>query len=170
VSDYQPVFTWGHININVSNFDRSVAFYQKFGFEIMMPAIPYLGLKDKEGGALMPQTIASALGLPEGVSGRACIMQLNTGFPKIDLMELIGQRQQKPLKNVDLGLVRICLSSKNLQKDYNYLVEQGVEFLSSPQGCKDGMADIATCVDPDGTLIELIQVYLNKWPRLSVGD
>ena len=28
---------------------------------------------------------------------------------------------------------------------------------------KDGMAEIAVCIDPDGTLIELIQVHFDKW-------
>jgi hypothetical protein len=45
-----------------------------------------------------------------------------------------------------------------------------VKFLSAPQPGKDGMADVAICVDPDGTLIELLQVYLDKWPSLPSGD
>ena len=39
-----PKFTWGHININVSNLERSIEFYEKLGFEVFMPEIPYLGL------------------------------------------------------------------------------------------------------------------------------
>jgi len=31
---------------------------------------------------------------------------------------------------------------------------------------KDGLADVAVCVDPDGTMIELIQVHLHKWSAL----
>ena len=90
-------------------------------------------------------------------------MQLDNGFPKIDLTEFAVKTQQKPLTNADLGLVRICLASQDLQRDYVYLSDQGVEFILEPQPCKDGMAEIATCIDPDGTLIELIQVYLEKW-------
>ncbi|MFT4721801.1 MAG: hypothetical protein ACI9SB_002980, partial [Candidatus Azotimanducaceae bacterium] len=47
------------------------------------------------------------------------------------------------------------------------LTALGVAFLSPPQPCEDGLADLATCVDPDGTLIELLQVYLDKWPTLK---
>jgi len=166
MSDRGPHFGWGHINVNVRNLERSIEFYEKLGFEVFIPAIPYLGLTATAGATAMPPASARALGLPDVSRGRACIMQLDNGFPKIDLTELADQAQQEPLTNADLGLVRICLVSQNLQSDYARLSEQGVEFLSAPQPGKDGMADIATCVDPDGTLIELLQVYLDKWPQL----
>jgi catechol 2,3-dioxygenase-like lactoylglutathione lyase family enzyme len=162
-----PKFTWGHININVSNLDRSIGFYEKLGFEVLIPAIPYLGLKSEAVIQVIPEAANRALGLTPDTGGRACIMQLDNGFPKIDLTEFAGKTQQKPLTNSDLGLVRICLASQDLQKDYVYLREQGVEFILEPQPCKDGMAEVATCFDPDGTLIELIQVYLEKWPHLG---
>ena len=90
-------------------------------------------------------------------------MQLDDGFPKLDLTELIGQQQNNPLANADLGLVRICLVSQNLRQDYDQLTAQGVEFISAPQRDEGSLADIAVCRDPDGTLIELLQVYLENW-------
>ena len=162
-----PKFTWGHININVSNLERSIEFYEKLGFEVFIPAIPYLDLKSEAVMQVVPEAATRALGLHPDTRGRACIMQLDNGFPKIDLTELAGKTQQTPLTNSDLGLVRICLASQDLQKDYAYLREQEVEFILEPQPCKDGMAEIATCFDPDGTLIELIQVHLEKWPGLD---
>ena len=50
-----------------------------------------------------------------------------------------------------------------LVSDYERLVEGNVAFISPPQTTRDGMAEVATCIDPDGTLIELIQVHLDKW-------
>ncbi|MCZ6852341.1 MAG: VOC family protein [Gammaproteobacteria bacterium] len=170
MSDRVPRFAWGHININVSNLDRSIEFYEKLGFEVFIPAIPYLGLTTQAGAAAMPEASARALGLAAETRGRACIMQLGRGFPKIDLTEFADTAQEKPLTNADLGLVRVCLVSQNLQDDYARLRESGVEFLSTPQPGKDGLADIATCVDPDGTLIELLQVYLDKWPSLPLRE
>jgi len=164
MSDQTPQFTWGHININVSNLDQSIEFYEKLGFAMFMPAIPYLSLTAQPGTMTMPAASARALGLPADTRGRACIMQLNTGFPKIDLTEFAHQTRQAPLTNSDLGLVRLCLVSRNLQQDYAHLSKQGVKFLSTPQRSEGGLADVATCVDPDGTLIELLQVYLDKWP------
>jgi catechol 2,3-dioxygenase-like lactoylglutathione lyase family enzyme len=164
-----PSFLWGHININVSNLEHSIAFYEKLGFEVFIPAIPYLDLSAEAEATTMPEPGITALGLSADTSGRACIMQLDNGFPKIDLTEFTDKQQEPPLTNADLGLVRFCLVSQNLQQDYEQLVEQGVKFVSEPQSGKDGMADIATCIDPDGTLIELLQVYLDKWTLPSAG-
>lgn len=166
MTESPPALSWGHININVEDLNRSIEFYQKLGFTVFMPGIPYLGIEEPAVKG-MNTSAAAALGLPDGVQGRGCIMQLNDGFPKIDLTEFPDTRQSKPLTNVDLGLVRICLVSRDLLKDYEHLRGQGVRFLSEPQACLDRMADVATCVDPDGTLIELLQVYLEKWPRLE---
>ncbi len=158
-------FAWGHININVSNLEQSLAFYQKLGFELFLPGIPYLNLEQGDASAVDPSS-AEALGLPGGVSGRACIIQLDNGFPKIDLTELAGLAERPPLQNKDLGVVRLCLVSEDLEADYRRLVAEGVSFLSPPRTCHQRMAEIATCVDPDGTLIELLQVHLERWPAI----
>jgi len=163
MSETPPHLTWGHININVSDLDRSIAFYERLGFEAFMPGIPYLGLRAQAPDGVMDADGARALGLPPDTRGRACIMQLDRGFPKIDLTELSGASQRAPLANDDLGLVRLCLATANLQELHGHLSEQGVEFLTPPQPAKDGLADVATCMDPDGTLIELIQIYPKRW-------
>jgi len=134
------------------------------GFEEFRPGIPYLGLTDTVEATTMPETCAHALGLPPTIRGRACIMQLGSGYPKINLTEWCDTSQAKPRGTVDLGCVRICLGSRNLWKDYERLSTGGVAFVSEPQLAKDGMANIAVCADPDGTLIELIQTNRDKWP------
>ena len=153
---------WGDINVNVSNLDSSIEFYERLGFEIYKPSIPYIGLTLDPTSNSMDKGSRTALGLPKETSGRACIMQLDNGYPKLDLTQLDDMPQSIPLSNADLGLVRICLASVNLEADYNNLKKLDVEFISPPQTAKDGRADIAICVDPDGTLIELIQVHLGK--------
>jgi catechol 2,3-dioxygenase-like lactoylglutathione lyase family enzyme len=163
MSNHAPKLSWGHININVSNLERSIAFYQKLGFQLFIPAIPYLGLTAKTESAPLQQPSARALGVAENTRGRACIMQLDDGFPKLDLTEFDGEQPKNPLTNSDFGLVRICLVSQNLNQDYDKLTAQGVEFISAPQRDEDCLADVAVCRDPDGTLIELLQVYLENW-------
>ena len=153
---------WGHININVSNLDSSIEFYEKLGFEIYKPSIPYTGLTVEPKSNSIDEGSRTALGLPEQTSGRACIMQLDNGYPKLDLTQFDDINQSIPLSNADLGLVRICLASANLEADYNNLKKIGVDFISPPQTAKDGRAEIAICRDPDGTLIELIQLHLGK--------
>ncbi len=167
MSSGPPKLGWGHININVRDLDRSVDFYRQLGFAVFLPGIPYLNL-DAHARQLS-DTAAVALGLPPGSRGRACIMQLDTGFPKLDLIEWIGSDGEGPLRSGDLGIVRLCLASRQLQHDYDVLCRGGVRFLAPPQRGQDGMADIAVCVDPDGTLIELIEVHLEKWPRLPAS-
>lgn len=158
-----PSLSWGHININVRDLDASIAFYQKLGFSVLLPGIPYLDLTVQADSNRIPATAALALDMPEHSEGRACIMQLNDGFPKIDLTQWSTTEQRRPLHNADLGLVRLCLASQDLEADYAMLVEQGVSFLSAPQATQDGKADIAVCSDPDGSLIELIQLHLDRW-------
>ncbi len=113
--------------------------------------------------AQIPDSATEALDLPVGKSGRACILELGDGFPKLDLTELHGPSNRPPLANDDVGMVRLCLASGDLQADYTRLQEQGVTFISQPLPTQDGRADIAVCVDPDGCLIELIQVHLENW-------
>ena len=155
-------FSWGHININVSNLEASIAFYKKLGFTIFVPSVPYLNL-NIQASSKIPSATSQALGLAEGTKARACIMQLNETFPKIDLTEFTDGQSNRPLLNDDLGLVRICLISEDLVAAYEELKSQGVEFLSPPTACHDRLADVAVCKDPDGTLIELLQVYLDRW-------
>lgn len=157
--------SWGHININVSDLDRSIEFYQLLGFEVLLEGIPYLSLSAEADFDALPAEAAAALGLPAGTSARGCILQLGNGFPKLDLMELHAPSARRPTGNGDRGLVRLCLASRDLAADCERLATVGVEFLTPPRTCADRMADIAVCRDPDGTLIELIELHLERWPR-----
>ena len=158
-------FRWGHININVRDLDVSIRFYQKLGFEPFIFGIPYLDLTAEHENPVPPAS-AKALGIPAGTRGRACILQLESGFPKIDLTAFANLDQREPLHNKDRGLVRFCLISRDLVADYAQLNDAGVEFLCPPQSCHQRMAEIATCVDPDGTLIELLQLHRDRWPAI----
>ncbi|MEM9759745.1 MAG: VOC family protein [Pseudomonadota bacterium] len=169
MSDSKPSFGWGHININVSNLERSIAFYEKLGFVLFLPAIPYLGMK-KDNAQPLSEELAEALGIAPPPSGRACIMQLDDGFPKLDLTEFSNTESLPPLTNADRGLVRICLISEDLQADVERLRAEGVEFLSDVQAGHDQLGDVALCRDPDGTLIELLQVYLERWAPYLDGS
>ena len=111
---------WGHININVSNLEASIEFYKKLGFQPFVAGVPYLNL-NAQTRAEIPSDASHALGLVAATAGRACILQLDDGFPKIDLTELTTQPEHSPLANDDLGLVRICLISEDLVSTYENL-------------------------------------------------
>ena len=157
-----PDLSWGHININVSDLDTSIAFYEKLGFSLLIPGVPYLGI-EKDATLEIPAKQGAALDVAAGTTARACIMQLDDGFPKIDLTEYTKDSPQRAGANDDLGIVRFCLATQNLVEDHASLTEAGVEFLSEPTEGVGGLADIAICRDPDGTLIELIEIHLEKW-------
>ena len=53
-----PDLSWGHININVSCLEDSIAFYQKLGFSLLLPGIPYLELNASGEAATMPDSAA----------------------------------------------------------------------------------------------------------------
>ena len=57
-----------------------------------------------------------------------------------------------------------------LRSEVKRLEAEGVEFLTEPQVGHGGLADVAVCKDPDGTLIELLQVYLERWQVILSGD
>ena len=141
MSENGPAFAWGHVNLNVEDLERSIAFYALFGFEVFMPSIPYLGLVRDEVRTLGDDN-AAALGVPAGTRGRACILGLGQTFPKLDLTEFEMEDAREPLSNADLGLVRLCLASQDLQADYETLTAAGVEFISAPKKAKHGLADI----------------------------
>jgi hypothetical protein len=79
-------FAWGHININVRDLDASVGFCRMPGFEPMLPGVPYVNLNSETPSSIAAEA-AVALGVREEPRGRACIVQLDYGFPKLDLTE-----------------------------------------------------------------------------------
>ena len=166
MSEQAASLSWGHINVNVSDLERAIEFYTKLGFSLFLPGIPYLDLEQGTPPREIPEEATHALGLKGRATGRACIMQLGKGFPMLDLTELSVADAADPLVNGDRGIVRICLASRDLASDYARLTGEGVEFLSPPTAGNGGSAEIAVCRDPDGTLIELIELHLDRWSEL----
>lgn len=156
---------WGHLNVNVRHLERSIGFYELLGFEVFRNAVPYLGLERRSLRPL-PESMTEALGIAPGTRGRACILQLDGGLPKLDLIELTPAGKRQPLTSRDVGLVRLCLGSRDLDADVARLRSAGVEMLSEPQTDPRRLARVAVCLDPDGTSIELIEIDLARWARL----
>lgn len=157
---------WGHVNLNVTDLERSIAFYGALGFSVFLEAIPYLEI-ERQASRALPADACAALGLAEGVRARGCILQLGDTFPKLDLTELEAAAgsppPRPPLATADRGLVRLCLASSDLASDVERLAGAGAEFLTPPREDERGLAKIALCRDPDGNLIELIQIDAAKW-------
>lgn len=162
MEDSTPSLSWGHIVLNVRKLETSVAFYEKLGFEIFVPIIPYKGLTMEDDAAETPPEGESEVIADGYAGGKPCVMGLKGAFPMIDLTEADGREPIPPLLSRDLDPVRICLASHDLKADYAQLESVGVPFLTPPCISEDETAMIAICTDPDGTLIELIQLHLEK--------
>jgi glyoxylase I family protein len=142
-----------HININCVNFERSLEFYKMIGFKVVRD----LG----EGGN---EKMGRGLRM-DGARGRAVLMILgdNPRSTRIDLIEWKSPKTEgRAYPHLyHAGICRIALRTRTLLEDYERLKSNGVEFWTEPlmfklkEGREEGFV---CCTDPDGTVIELIQV------------
>ncbi len=157
---------WGHLNVNVTNLERSIAFYGRLGFSMMLEGIPHLGLSLHHESAL-PDTLCEAYGLPGATRARGCILQLGDGFPKLDLTEYSTTVDSAPLGAGALGCERFCLAVEDLAAEIERLARSGVPVLTGATTGEQDLAQVAVCLDPDGTRIELIQLDLGRFVELG---
>jgi catechol 2,3-dioxygenase-like lactoylglutathione lyase family enzyme len=140
-----------HVNINCSDFDRSIKFYELLGFQKVFDVPPKNSIE-----------VAAAVGMPPyTVKGALLLLNSETPF-MLDLLEW-----QEPSDNsppyphlYHLGLARIALRTDDLDSDVTFLKSQGVEFLSEPASVQlDGQPETRfVCFkDPDGTILELVE-------------
>jgi len=144
-----------HVNVNCSNFERSLRFYQMLGFKVAVD-IPQVteGASNSDTGR--------GLGLPDS-NARAAIMTLSDDrhATRLDLIEWTKPRDDaKPYAQLNhLGIARIALFTKGLREEYQRLKSEGVSFISEPVVIRTGAgkALFACFYDPDGTILELIE-------------
>jgi glyoxylase I family protein len=142
-----------HININCTNFERSFSFYKKLGFNVIRD-LGEVGNEKLDRGLRM-----------NGARGRAVLMILgdNPRSTRVDLIEWKNPATQGSAypQLHHAGMCRIALRTRTLQQDYERLKAEGIEFWTEPLMFKlkdDKEEGFVCCTDPDGTVIELIQV------------
>ncbi|MEM9176909.1 MAG: VOC family protein [Myxococcota bacterium] len=164
--------SWGHVNLNVRDLERSIAFYAELGFGVFLPGIPYLGIQREGPPAEIPKDCAAALGLAPGTRANGCILGLPGGFPMLDLTayaraasDTAGPAGDEGDRGApgSAGWERICLATPDLAAEVDRLGAAGVRFLTAPADDPGGLARIAICLDPDGHRIELIQIAVERW-------
>ncbi|MEZ5378628.1 MAG: VOC family protein [Acidimicrobiales bacterium] len=158
--------SWGHLNINVSDLGRSIEFYERLGFSMMIEAIPHLGLSLNEE-ATLTDALCVAYGLPIGTRALGCILQLDHGLPKLDLTQYVLPDAAEPLVAGALGCERLCLAVRDLPAEIDRLERAGVTFVGGAASGALDLAQVAVCLDPDGTRIELIQLDLRRFVELG---
>ncbi len=129
------------IAITCSNFDASLDFYHnKLGLEIVM---------DLE----IPSDLATDVGLaPTGFRQ----VRLQAGNTLIKLMD-IQNPPPTPSDEFSAGVRWLTFIVEDIQNVIDSLEQKGVEFLSEPISAPDAVG-VACTKDPDGILIELVQI------------
>ena len=148
--ELQAVF---HFTVNASDFEKSLDFYQKLGFEL---------LRDNRD-VLWPQFVADNFGMKRA-QGRGSLLGLSSAEMqvRIDLVEWLDPLDvpaaERP--SVDERPPRIvAIRTRNLVAAYETLRDRGIEFIREPfhPDPKLGVLGVVCCRDPDGLIIELIE-------------
>ncbi|MDO8433743.1 MAG: VOC family protein [Candidatus Binatus sp.] len=142
-----------HVNVNCTDFARSMEFYAKLGFKVV---------RDLE--VVGNPELSAGLRIPDG-RGRAVLLMLgnNRRATRLDLIEWLHPKTAgTSYPNLwNAGICRIALRTRDLRKDYAALKAQGIEFWTEPSffNVREGREEgFVCCSDPDGAVIELIQV------------
>jgi len=137
-----------HFGIVVSDMETSLYFYRNL-----------LGLKVAKVMEESGEYIDNVLSL-EGVRVATVKMSADSGSTLVELLEF--KSHPRPIHGepevYSAGPSHVAFTVDDLDGVYRRLSESGVRFKAPPQQSPDGYAKVAFCRDPDGTLIELVEV------------
>lgn len=141
-----------HININVTDIERSAEFYGLLGFK-EVDRFHECGTPGLDRGLGFERTETHARFMALGNSERETVL---------DLVQWVEPAASKPeIELNQIGIPRLCLRVKDLDGEVERLKENGVEFFSEPQVI-DTLARKPRFVlfrDPDGIVLELVELY-----------
>jgi catechol 2,3-dioxygenase-like lactoylglutathione lyase family enzyme len=142
-----------HVNINVSDFDRSRRFYEALGFRLFWMVAP-----------ANTAEVAAAVGMPP-CQVKGGLMRLENADPPlvIDLLEWQSPSDaDAPYPHLyHLGIARIALATRDLDADVATLTRMGVAFVGPPARVQTeggGGPRFVCFKDPDGTVLELVEM------------
>ena len=143
-----------HVNINVSDFDRSKTFYEALGFRLIWMVPP----------TNTPECCAAVGMPPYQVKGGLMVLEgTDTPFV-IDLLEWQTPTDPAPPYPhlYHRGLARIAMATRDMDADLAALADMGVELVGPPGRVEiDGVPVGGRFVcfkDPDGTVLELVEI------------
>lgn len=137
-----------HIGMVVSDMERSLRFYRDLlGLKVMRVM--------NEAGAYIDNMLSL-----EGVQVTTVKLSADSGSALIELLEFNSHPREAPTKReiFSLGPSHVAFTVDDLSVVYRRLSQAGVCFNAPPQLSPDGYAKVTFCQDPDGTLIELVEV------------
>ena len=149
-SDGINTFKILHANINCSDFDQSLSFYQMLGFVALLEDDIVVSSVEEAAGLNMPPYELHASTMRHSDGSMIDLIRWTDPYDGSAPYELINH----------LGLSRISLKTTNLDADVITLQAQGVEFFSDPVTIDRPVegSRLVCFQDPDGTVIELIEL------------
>ena len=154
---------FGALNVNVSDFERSRAWYQMFGFEVTKTVA---GTESVE--------VARAMGFDEPFNIEGAILTHAVDGSTMELVQWLSPYDSErayPIPVNHLGIHRTALATTDIAADVATLKAQGVEFVSPVTPCcsgPDSSGSIVAFYDPDGTIVELVEQSAVSWVMPSL--
>jgi len=149
MSDDWTIERFYHTVVDVTDLDRSIAFYETLGFEV---------LHDRRD-ARWPDFVATNFGM-ERAQGRGALMVLATDpdGPIVDLIEWTEPRMAPATGPNRIPRI-LAFRTRNVAAAHADLKARGITFTNEPMGpdASLGLTGVCCCLDPDGTVIELIE-------------
>ena len=148
-----------HLAVTVSDMDRSLAFYRDL-----------LGMREVERHRLEGENISTMAGKPGVVMEVVRLAAPGTPGVLLDLQQYLAP--PGGVSDAQLGDVaqaHFCFGVDNLEATYRELKARGVEFVSEPVGfdLDWGIVHVVFLKDPDGFVIELMQVPVGPAPTAN---
>jgi catechol 2,3-dioxygenase-like lactoylglutathione lyase family enzyme len=108
---------------------------------------------DKEEGAFIDTVL--------GLQG-AMVTTVKLVAPDGSILELLHyQSHPRPKTKMAInntGISHVAYTVDDIDRDYERLKNEGIEFYSLPQTNPDGTARVVFCEDPKGNILELVEV------------
>jgi catechol 2,3-dioxygenase-like lactoylglutathione lyase family enzyme len=143
-----------HLNLNVTDIKRSIAFYETLGFKVMHVFGDHgdAGMDKVDEGMEFQSSRCRGAVITLGEHPRC--------WTKIELIEWVEPKAEAaPSRSMHtVGVSRIALRTKNLLEFIKELETKGIEMETPPQEIDIvGAKRFALFRDPDGVLLELIE-------------
>ena len=149
-TDTTHIIALGDLNVNVSDFERSRAWYQMMGYEVTSKLAPTESIE-----------VSNALGFVEQIELDGAVLTHPEDNSTIELTQWLTPYDAEPPYPVPInhfGIHRTAFLTSDMEGDVAALKAQGVEFVSPITPCcsgEDSAGSIVAFYDPDGTIVEL---------------
>jgi len=136
-----------HAGIVVSDMERSLEFYRDWlGLEVWA---------DFRDDSAYVQSVTAV----DGANVRMVKLRTPDGAT-IELLQYLSHPKDipPPRDACDVGCSHVAFQVDDVDSLYSELKERGIRFNASPAVSPDGYAKVAYCRDPEGVIVELVEL------------